>query len=240
MSAPAALGLRDALAALRRRHGNPAAPPTSDPFELVLFENIAYLATGERRRQAFALLRETIGTTPPAILAARKAALERVTAHGILKARFADKLRECARIAIERFGGDLAAALPAAPDAARRALRRFPGIGEPGADRILLFSRRLAVLAPESNGLRVLARLGFIAERASYAQTYTASRAIDRQLPARIPTMQQAHLLLHEHGSTLCLRAAPRCGDCPLASRCRHALAGPAAKTDARRRSLRR
>jgi endonuclease-3 len=63
---------------------------------------------------------------------------------------------------VEEFGGDLGAALRAAPGKARRALRSFPGIGEPGAEKILLFSGRQARLAPESNGLRVLVRLGLV------------------------------------------------------------------------------
>ena len=218
------LTLRDAISSLRRRYGRQRPPPSSDPFALVLYENIAYLATGERRRQAFALLEQTVGTSAQAILAANRATLERVTAHGILKARFADKLRACARLAIERFHGDLGAALPKALDEARRALQTFPGIGAPGADKILLFAGRLSVLAPESNGLRVLVRLGLVDERKSYAHTWAASRALDRQLPARVSTMQQAHLLLHEHGSTLCRNSAPRCGDCPLAGACRYAL----------------
>ena len=212
-----------AIAELRRHHGAPEGPPTSDPFELVLLENVAYLATPERRRIAFEELRRTVGTRPAEILAAKKKALEAVTGLGILKSTFADKLRECARIVTERFGGSLSMAIKAPLADAKRALRAFPGIGEPGAEKILLFSGAHALLAPESNGLRVMARLGVIREEKSYSRTYAAARLAAEELPHTIAGMQEAHLLLQRHGQTLCRRANPQCSACPLAPHCAYA-----------------
>jgi len=218
------MDLTAAVAALGRLHGAPADPPTGDPFELVLFENVAYLAPPEKRREAFEELRRDVGTTPGALLAARPGELERVAARGILKGTSAEKLRECARIAVEAFGGDVAAALDRDPAGARRALRRFPGIGEPGADKVLLFSGRAAVLAPESNALRVLARLGLIREEKSYAKTYAAANAAASEaLPRRASALRRAHLLLQRHGQTVCRRTAPLCRACPLRRGCAHA-----------------
>lgn len=221
--AEASLRLRDAVRALKKLYGPPLPLPTADPFELVLLENVAYLATPARRREAFAQLQATIGTAPKKILAASPQVLEAVAAHGILEATFAAKLRECGRMAVEEFGGDLAAALRAAPAKAKRALRAFPGIGEPGAEKILLFSGLLAELAPESNGLRVLVRLGLVREEKSYSRTYAASRHLAQGLSADPRVVQEAHLLLHQHGQTLCKRSLPLCGACPLAPKCAHA-----------------
>src|SRR5260221_4492467 len=212
-----------AIAALRRQHGAPEGPPTSDPFELVLLENVAYLATPERRRVAFEEVRRRVGTRPAEILAAKKKTLEAVTALGILKSTFADKLRECARIVTERFGGSLATAIKAPLAEAKRALQAFPGIGEPGAEKILLFSSAHALLAPESNGLRVMARLGVIREEKSYSRTYAAARLAAEELPHTIAGMQEAHLLLLRHGQTLCRRSNPLCDACPLAPHCAYA-----------------
>ncbi len=69
----------------------------------------------------------------PALLpTAELAALERVTARGILKDTSAVKLRECATLAVEEFGGGAGAAIRGPLAAAKRALRPFSGIGEPG------------------------------------------------------------------------------------------------------------
>jgi len=228
---PKALSLSEALLRLRQAHGAPEAPPTRDPFELILLENVAYLASPEKRRQALNRLRETIGTSPEALLSASSTALEAVTASGILKGVAADKLRACAEIVLDRFDGNLDAALNAGVDAAKRALRAFPGIGEPGAEKVLLFSGRHPFLAPESNGLRVLARLGLIREEASYAKTYAASRKAAEDLPQDLAARQEAHLLLQLHGQTVCKRSDPRCGICPLAPGCAYARAEPRART---------
>lgn len=213
------------IAALRKHYGPLLPPPAATVFERVLWENVAYLATRERREAAFAELKATVGTTPTAILAAKPAALKRVTAHGILKEDFAKKLVACARLARDAFGGDLEANLSADEAAARRALRQFPGIGEPGADKILLFSGRAARLAPESNGVRVLIRLGLADQGTSYAKSYAACNRAGEALGQDPAVLREAHLLLHHHGQTLCKRTAPNCGECPLKAACRFAAA---------------
>lgn len=240
-SAPGgSIDLAQAIRTLRAHHGPPAPPPASDPFELVLWENVAYLASPDRRREAFDLLKREIGTSPAAILSADQEALEAVTARGILPRTFAGKLRECAAIAVERFGGNLSAAIRGPIDGAKRALRAFPSIGEPGAEKVLLFCGKYPFLAPDSNGLRVLVRLGLAVQEKSYAKTYAAGRLAAETLPARLTLFQEAHLLLQHHGQTLCRRHGPLCDACPLATGCAHALqfegASPGPATPAPRR----
>jgi endonuclease III len=224
----ALLTFRRAVSVLRKHYGPPPPLPTVDPFELILLENVAYLAPPARRREALEQLRNTVGTSPAAILAAEQQLLETVTAHGILKGRFADKLRECARLAVESFGGDLGPIVQGPVDTAKRALRSFPGIGEPGAEKILLFTGRQALLAPESNGLRVLVRLGLVRDEKSYSKTYAASLQAATAFSTEVGAMQEAHLLLQQHGQTLCKRSAPRCTVCPLADGCAHNQSGRA------------
>jgi endonuclease-3 len=209
-----------AIDTLRQHYGSPSAPPSTDPFELILWENVSYLASSERRLQAFELLKKTVGTTPEAIYDARTEALERVTAHGILKNKFAEKLRKCARIALDDCDGDLLACLRKSPTRAKRLLRKFPGVGEPGADKILLFSGLGSELAPESNGLRVLVRLGMVSEHKAYARTYAAALEATRRVFSDRRSVQEAHLLLKEHGQSLCKRSRPACERCPLDKGC--------------------
>jgi endonuclease III len=207
------------IRALRGHYGRLPAIPTTDPFELILWENVAYLASPERRAAAFELLKRDVGTAPRDILAASNSALERVTAHGILKSRFAAKLRTCAELAMKRFGGDLRPAVFGPLAAAKKALRQFPGIGEPGAEKILLFAGAQLFLAPDSNALRVLSRLGFLKEDPSYARMYAASRDVAAKIRTKA-AMREAHNLLQHHGQTLCKRGTPKCGLCPVASQC--------------------
>ena len=226
--------LAEILTKLRRYYGRDAAPRLpSDPFELVLWENVAYLADDEKRRNAFDLLRSSVGTSPEKILAAKPAALLAVTRHGILPARFAEKLKTSARIARDKFGGNLTEVVRRSVNEAKRALRKFPGIGEPGAEKILLFSGQHAFLAPDSNALRVLVRLGFLPDDSNYSRTYNASRKLaDVHLPARVDRRMEAHQLLRHHGQTLCRRTRPLCRECPLEKLCPSAKAFLAAAAE--------
>ena len=50
---------------LKRFYGEPLPPKTTDPFELILLEGIAYLVDDDRREKALEHLRKT-GTAPGA------------------------------------------------------------------------------------------------------------------------------------------------------------------------------
>ena len=52
---------------LQQHYGAPAPPPSTDPLELIIWENIAYLANDKRRAEAFDTLKRTIGTRPEQI-----------------------------------------------------------------------------------------------------------------------------------------------------------------------------
>jgi endonuclease III len=206
--------------ALRSHYGGLDPMPTSDPFELVLWENVAYLASPSRRAAAFQMLKREVSTSPQRILEAPQRKLERVAAHGILKQKFAAKLRACAEIALDKFQGDLRSAIAGPVAKSKSALRLFPGIGEPGAEKVLLYSGVHPFLAADSNALRVLTRLGFIKEEKSYARTYAASRKIEQKIGADFQKLRQAHELLQHHGQMLCKRSKPACKLCPLAACC--------------------
>ena len=188
---------------------------------MILRENVAYLANDAKRAAAWEALRRRVGTTPKAILAAPRAELTAIARAGILASDRVEKIRECARIALEEFDGDLDRALDRAPAKAAKALERFPSIGGPGAEKILLFSRREKVLALDSNGLRVLLRLGYGKEDRNYAASYRSVREATRpQWKDDFDWLIAAHLLLRRHGQELCKASHPRCDACPLRRAC--------------------
>jgi endonuclease-3 len=136
----------------------------------------------------------------------------------------AERLIEIGRLAITECEGDILAKLRMLPPSKARALlKKFPSVGDPGADRILLFSGVAPQPCLESNGLRVLVRLGACAEGKSYAQTYkgaiTALAAVGSN---DAEWLKRAYLLLREHGKALCKRSAPLCEPCPLDAVCAH------------------
>jgi endonuclease-3 len=214
------------IADLEALHGTPEPPAVVDPFEMVLLENVAYLVDDERRAAAFARLGEAVGLSPEAILAAPFEELARVIAKGGMKPEHrAAKLRAAAEIASELLPGGLPALRALCredPVLAAKVLRRFPGIGEPGADKILLFGHARRTLAPDSNALRVLRRYGFGREEKDYGRTYrSVTASVAPQLPDDSAWLIRAHQLLRRHGQEICKAGVPLCERCPLTPRCR-------------------
>jgi endonuclease-3 len=230
----AIIPLGQVIERLGKYYGEPSPPEITDPWELIVWENIAYLADDARRQEAMAMLRKQIGVTPEQILAAPADRLLGVARRGIVPENTVKKIRRAAEIALHEFDGDLRQVLDLAPAQARKALKRFPAIGEPGAEKILLFGRALPVLALESNGLRALVRLGFGDEKRDYAATYRlVQKGIEGEIRKDYPWLIKAYQLLRRHGQELCKRTKPRCGECPLRKQCPWALAGAAERQDA-------
>lgn len=199
---------------LQRHYGTSAPPPSTDPLELIIWENIAYLANDKRRAEAFDVLKRTIGTLPEQILSAQHCALAAISRAGILPDISAEKLLTIAKTAYEEFGGDLRSVLKKPLPQAKKALKRFPSIGDPAAEKILLFTRSCPVFPLDSNGLRVLCRVGFAEEQKNYSKTYRLVQdAIREQLPRDYDSLIRAHQLLRQHGQELCKRSKPKCSE---------------------------
>ncbi len=222
-TAMAATVFRKIIEKLEAEYVRPQRPLTTDPLEMILLENVAYLAGDEQREKAFGALRARVGTSAKQILAAQpKALLEVARLGGMHPGRRVQKLLRIAQIAMEKFGGDLGAIMKQPEAQARKSLKLFPGIGDPGAEKILLFSGTQPILALESNGLRVLVRLGFGQESKNYAATYrSAQEAAQAQAEPNCSWMMRGHLLLRQHGQQICRRTEPACASCPLTSVCR-------------------
>jgi len=214
--------LQRIVSRLAEHYGNPAPPITTDPFELILLENVAYLVSDEHREEAFKTLRQHAGTKPHEILSAsNKSILKATRLGGMHPEQRVNRLQEIALIAMDEFGGDLSQALKLPLPRAKQALKRFPSIGEPSAEKILLFNRSYPVLGLDSNGLRGLVRLGFGEEKKNYTATYRAVKeAIHAQLKGDYEWLIGAHILLRQHGKELCKTSAPLCERCPVRKSC--------------------
>ena len=218
----AAPDLQKLISLLAAHYGKPRPPTTTDPFELILLENVAYLVSDERREEAFKLLRKHAGTKLHEILSASDESILKATKlGGMHPEQRVNRLREIALIAMNEFDGDLSQALKLPLPKAKQALRKFSSIGEPSAEKILLFTRSYPVLGLDSNGLRVLVRVGFGKEKKNYTATYRAVKeTIQSQLKADYEWLISAHILLRQHGKELCKTNAPLCEKCPVRKSC--------------------
>jgi endonuclease III len=134
----------------------------------------------------------------------------------------AGRLKQIAEQVQEQFDGDLNAALSRLPLTQVRALlKQFPGIADPGADRIILFGRIAPVAAVPSSCPQVVVRI----ESGQPPETYNANyrdsqQVLQDQLAETFPARTRAYLLLHRHGHQVCKRSSPKCSICPIARSC--------------------
>ena len=203
--------------------GLPSLPPARSPFELILWENVAYLADDAKRENAYELLRASTGLTAEGIARVDQSRLLAVARHGIVPEQTAVKLRTIAELAMSEFAGDVDGVLKLPSKEAFKALRKFPAIGEPAAEKILMMNGKLAVLALESNGLRVLQRVGYGEDTGKYSRDYKDTReAVADQIPDDREWLTTAHFALRRHGQAVCRRSTPECARCPLVDGCRY------------------
>lgn len=225
--------VNEILDALEKMYGAQHTAGPTDPYEMILYLNCGYPASDATCSKGFDALKREVGLSPKEILAAPKAKLVKLLRlGGIVPELRADRLKEIARKVKAEFGGDLKAVLKTSVRqekqqtdkgirGAKKILQQFPVIGEPSAEKILLFSRLAPVAAVPSANVEVPARLWFGKAGKNYAADYRAAREIlSSSLPQASEARQRAYLLLKRHGQQTCKRSHPKCELCPLTGQC--------------------
>ena len=216
------LEFKKLIAKLKKRYGEPALPPAKGPFELVMWENACYLLSDQRRAAVFDALREQVGMDAASIWKAGKEILLPLAKMGGMRPETrVFRWQEIARIANTQFEGNLDSVLQLPYAKAKRALQQFPNIGQPGAEKILMLCGMNTGLPLEWNGARVLQRVGYGRAQKNYGATYRSiQEALEGQLPRDAAALSRAHLLLRQHGKTVCRNNHPLCPECNLAADC--------------------
>ena len=197
----------------------PAWP--TDPYLYLVWLHCGYPASDDRCSKGWESMRRDVGVEPGQILAATLSELTRaLTPGGMVPAIRARRLKEIGTRVIEECGGDLGSALTCAVPNARKLLKKFPNIADPGTDRILLFGGISPVPAVPSNCPHVIVRLLRGRERENYGVTYREAQQEIQKLAENFAARTRAFLLLKRHGQELCKRANPKCGQCPVGEFC--------------------
>jgi endonuclease III len=196
----------------------------TDPYEMVLHRNAGYPQSDVNCDKGFQSLKREIGLSPEKILAAPPAKLAEALRVGVMMPELAARrMKEIAARVLGEFGGDLRAVMKRGPVEAKKALKKFPTIGDSFAEKVLLYAGVAPVAAVPANSVHVLLRLGFGLERKNYAANYrTAQEVIAAEIPETHAARLRAYLLIKQHGQTLCKLAHPKCDECPVSSDCKY------------------
>jgi endonuclease-3 len=226
-------GLGGVLDALEKHYGVQAYVGPSEPYEMILFVNCGYPATDTSCAKGYEALKRGVGTKPEKILTAPKSKLAKLMRlGGIVPELRAERLKVIAKLVNEEFGGDLKWSLEKllreekngagrGIRLAKKALKEFPVIGEPGADKILLFAELVPIAAVPSAYPGVAQRILFGQEDKNFGAGYRAAQeAMNAELSEKFDARRRAYLLLKRHGSEICKRTKPKCEICPVSGVC--------------------
>ncbi len=194
----------------------------TDPYDFLVWWHCGYPASDTTCARGWAALTKSIGTTPEKLLATSPEKLAAaLKAGGMVPELRALRLKEIAMRVKDYLNGDLLTAISGPLDQARKELKKFPNIADPGADRILLFGHIAPLAAVPSNCPDVLVRILLGRERENYSVTYReAQEAIATQTPGTFEARTRAYLLLKQHGQAKCKRTNPKCDQCPVNTNC--------------------
>jgi endonuclease III len=226
------------LELLEKTYGPQKLVGPTDPYEMIVFLNCGYPASDGACAKGFEALKREVGVEPKKLSAAPRAKLAKLMRPSvIMPAVCAARLKDIAGRVKNEFDGDLTAVLQKRIEEAegkpgnasreknlkpaKKVLQEFPTIGEPSAEKILLFSALAPVAAVASAFVDVPMRL-FVGEPGkNYAANYRTARGIlDTGLPKTYDARQRAYLLLKKHGQEICKRSKPKCEICPLTAHC--------------------
>ena len=210
------------LAKLEQFYGPQEPSFPTDPYEFLVWWHCGYPASDAACEKGWKNLKQHVGIEPQRLLAAKPAQLaEALRPGGMVPELRAERIKEIARRVKDEFEGDLRTELSLPLAKARKILKSFSGIADPGADRILLFAGIAPVAAMPSNCVHVPIRILHGPEGENYSASYReAQRAIAAEVPEKFDARIRAYLLLKTHGQQTCKRTNPKCQGCPVKLKC--------------------
>lgn len=194
--------------------------PAETPFEMIvgaiLTQNVAWKGAA----QAIANLKDRGWLEPGRLLGATEEELAAVLRPARYHFQKAQKLKDFCRVLVEEFGGNLSLFLAQETGPLRKRLLAIRGIGPETADCIILYAAEKPIFVIDAYTHRIFHRLGIFPERARYAEMQAFFM---RHLPHDAGLFNEYHAQLDALGHHVCLKRAPRCGNCPVLSFCKAA-----------------
>jgi endonuclease-3 related protein len=210
-------------------------PAIAPPFEMIvgaiLVQNVAWVNAEKALlglKQAGILTPEGIAQVPEAELA------EILRPSGYFRQKAA-RLKGVVAHLDRRHGGDLARMLARPLPELRAELLALKGIGPETADCILCYAAGLPVMPMDAYTRRIFARIGLW----SASISYEAMQALfHSHLPEDAVLRGEYHAQIDTLGARICLKRAPRCGECPLQSLCERRGVGEVPEGSSSERSV--
>lgn len=188
-----------------------------DPFKNLVMTVLSQNTSDENCARAYKGLSERFEVTPETLASAREEDIRDAIRPGGLYNIKAKRLKELARITMEKFDGDLTPLISLPKEEARQRLIELPGIGDKTADVLLTYCAKRDVIPIDTHMDRVAKRLGLTVPDAKYEEV---QEALMKFLPPK--RRRRGHGLLWLLAKYTCKAPKPRCSECPLENICEY------------------
>ncbi len=203
------------LKALRAHVGPSPRRRLRDPLDELILTILSQNTNDRLRDQAFATLKQRFPTWDD-VIAARKSAVAAAIKIGGLNNIKSGRIQNVLRaFKAQPAGFDLRYLRDLSPAEAAAELSCFPGVGPKTVACVLVFGCGHDVFPVDTHILRISKRLGLIPDRLSLARAHEFWAA-----GCPPGTAHDLHLLLIQHGRTICHARKPACAECPLRRHC--------------------
>jgi endonuclease-3 related protein len=197
---------------LRQAYGAAVRPQAEPPWEATVGAVLGQNAAPRNAERAIANLDQAGVMTVEALHAMdddELAELIRPAGHVGLKVR---RLKNLARLVVERYDGSLEALFAGDRETLREQLLSLNGIGPETADAIILEAADKPAFVVEGHAARVFKRHGWIEFEADY---YAIQEHFESALESSAVLFKEYRALLASVGADYC-RKEPHCERCPL------------------------
>ncbi|MFD2369231.1 endonuclease III [Brevibacillus sp. GCM10020057] len=180
------------------------------PFELLIATILSAQCTDKRVNEITAPMFEKLNKPEHYLHLTQEEMEEHIKGLGLYKNKSKNILETC-RILYEKYNSEV--------PRTHKELEALPGVGRKTANVVLSNAYGIPAIAVDTHVFRVANRLGL-------ASSDNVDE-VERQLMKRIPREKwsDAHHWLIWHGRRVCSARNPQCGQCPLQSRCKYAIA---------------
>ena len=187
--------------------------PGDSPFEIIVGAILTQITSWKNVEAAIANLRDARLMSPRAILAAPTRRLERLLRPSGYFRQKARKLKAFCEFLQRNYRGSLARMFATPTIVLREQLLDVFGIGPETADSILLYAGGHEVFVVDAYTKRMLARHGWIGDKAKYDDIRWL---FERQFPGNAARFNEFHALIVAAGKNWCRPQDPKCDECPL------------------------
>ena len=200
---------------LLEHYGEPDWKAQRPPLDELVMTILSQNTSDANSHRAWENLRERFDTWQQ-VAEADTAEVEEAIRMGGLAGTKAPRIQQIIRDLIDEHGEPTLDHLEEmSVEEARDYLLDLPGVGPKTAACVLLFALHMPVMPVDTHVHRVSLRLGFVPAKTSAEKAHTL---LEELLPEEL--YYPFHLLLIQHGRTLCKAPRPLCEDCPLTDLC--------------------